>query len=178
MENKKSKIKDKARRVAVIVTDVDGVLTDGSLVIDEKESEPFGKFNILDGLGIRMAHDNQIKIIVISGRKSLCTEARCKKLGIDEIHIGVQDKAAKLVEIAKRLELDMSELAYVGDDLIDLKAMSLTGFKVAPKNAVKFVKQHVDYVTKLKGGQGALREVVELVLKSQKRYKKYVKQYL
>lgn len=178
MENKKSKLRDKACNVKVIVTDVDGVLTDGGLFINEQECEPFGRFSILDGLGVVMAHDNDIKVIVISGRKSLCTEARCKKLGIDEIHTGVANKALKLTEISDRLQLNLAEIAYIGDDLIDLKAMGLVGFKVAPKSAVKFVKQHVDYVTKAKGGEGALRELVELILKSQKRYKKYVNQYL
>lgn len=175
---KKADIYAKAKKVKVIVTDVDGVLTDGFLFINDQEVEPFGKFSIHDGMGVAIAHDCDIKIIVISGRKSLCTEARCSKLGIDEAHTGIQDKAQKLTEIAQRLKLDFSQLAYVGDDLIDLKAMGLVGFKVAPKNAVKFVKQHVDYVTECNGGDGALREVVELILKSQKRYTQYLKKYL
>ena len=177
MEKKKDKVKAKAKKIKVIVTDVDGVLTDGSLTINELEQEPFGKFSIMDGFGIVMAHDCEIKLIVISGRKSLCTEARCKKLGIDEIHTGIHDKAAKMLEIAERLNLDLSEVAYIGDDLIDLKVMGLVGLKIAPKNGVKLVKQYVDYITKVNGGEGALREVVELILKAQKRYKKYVKQY-
>jgi 3-deoxy-D-manno-octulosonate 8-phosphate phosphatase (KDO 8-P phosphatase) len=177
LEKKKDKIKALAKRITTIVTDVDGVLTDGYLTITEQEEEPFGKFSIMDGIAIVLAHDCGIRIIVISGRKSLCAEARCRKLGLDEIYTGVSDKSSKLQEISKRLQLDMSEVAYIGDDLIDLRVMGLCGFTIAPRNAVKVVKQHVDYITKVKGGDGALREVVELVLKSQKRFKKYIKQY-
>lgn len=178
MEKTKAKVYAKAKKIKVIATDVDGVLTDGYLFINDKEIEPFGKFSIHDGMGVTIAHDCGIKIIVISGRKSLCTEARCNKLGIDESHTGIDDKASKLTEIANRLELDFSEIAYIGDDLIDLKAMGLVGFKVAPNNAVKFVKKHVDFVTKCNGGEGALRELVELILKSQGRFNKYLDQYL
>ena len=119
-----------------------------------------------------------MKIIVISGRKSLSTEARCNKLGIDEYYTGVEDKASKLVEIVKRLNLNYSEIMYIGDDLIDLKVMSMVGFKVAPRNAVEAVKERVDYVTSKNGGDGALREVVDLLLKSQGRYTEYINRYL
>jgi 3-deoxy-D-manno-octulosonate 8-phosphate phosphatase (KDO 8-P phosphatase) len=175
---KKSDIYAKAKKIKVIVTDVDGVLTDGFVFINDTKIEPFGKFSIYDGMGVKIAHDCGIKIIVISGRKSLATEARCSKLGIDEAHTGIDDKASKLAEIALRLKLDYSELAYIGDDLIDLKVMSMVGFKVAPQNAVKSVKQRAHYITTKSGGDGVLREVVDLILKAQKRYTAYVKQYL
>ena len=112
-----------------------------------------------------------IHVLIVEDEIPLANELKnyLEKEGFtcDEAHTGIQDKAQKLTEIAQRLKLDFSQLAYVGDDLIDLKAMGLVGFKVAPKNAVKFVKQHVDYVTECNGGDGALREVVELILKSQ-----------
>ncbi len=177
MENKKRLIKEKAKKIKIIITDVDGVLTDGSLFIDGDEIEPFGKFNILDGYAVVIAKECNLRIIVISGRKSLCTEARCKKLGIEEVYTGINDKAAKLTEIKEQSSLDFAEVAYIGDDLIDLRAMGLVGFKVAPKNAVKIIKRHVDYVTKAKGGKGALRELVEYILKAQKRYIEYTNQY-
>lgn len=170
-------LEKKAQRVKIIVTDVDGVLTDGYILIDENGNEPFGKFSIYDGFGIVMAHACGIKIIVISGRQSKCAEMRCKKLGIDEVYTGVHNKSEKLKEIAARLDLSYDEMAYIGDDLIDLGAMSLVGFRVAPGNAVQTVKDYVDYVTTASGGEGALRELVDLVLKFQGRYDKYVKQY-
>lgn len=167
----------KAKNIKVIVTDVDGVLTDGYIVIDENGNEPFGKFSIYDGFAIVMAHALGIKIIVISGRKSKCTEMRCKTLGIDEVYTGVHNKSEKLKEISTRLDLRFDEMAYIGDDLIDLGAMSLVGFKVAPQNAVQTVKDYVDYITTAKSGDGALRELVDLVLKCQGRYDDYVKQF-
>ena len=169
---------DKAKEIKVIVTDVDGVLTDGFIFIDEDKMEPFGKFNIYDGMAINIAHESNIKIIVISGRKSLATEARCNKLGIDEAYTGIDDKAKKLAEIMLRLELESSELAYIGDDVIDLRAMAMVGFRVAPNNAVEAVKHRVDYITTKKGGDGVLREVVELILKSQNRFDEYLNRYL
>ncbi|MCC2626203.1 MAG: 3-deoxy-manno-octulosonate-8-phosphatase [Burkholderiales bacterium] len=170
-------IVEKAKDVKVIVTDVDGVLTDGYITIDENGNEPFGKFSIYDGFAVVMAHACGLKIIVISGRQSKCTEVRCRKLGIDEVYTGVPNKSEKLKEIAKRLGLNFNEMAYIGDDLIDLGAMSLVGFKVAPKNAVQTIKDYVDYVTSAASGDGALRELVDLVLNSQGRYDEYVKQF-
>ena len=174
----KQQVKEKAKKIKVIVTDVDGVLTDGYILFDEHYNEPYGKFSIYDGLGIVMAHACGLKIIVISGRKSKCTEIRCTKLGIDEVYTGVDNKSKKLKEVAKKLKLDFAEMAYIGDDIIDLGAMSLVGLKVAPKNAVKTVKQYVDHITKTKSGKGALRELIDLILKAQGKYDIYVKSQL
>ncbi|HLX53248.1 MAG TPA: HAD hydrolase family protein [Aquella sp.] len=168
---------EKAKNVKAIVTDVDGVLTDSYILIDENGNEPFGKFSIYDGFGIVMAHACGIKIIVLSGRQSKCTEVRCKKLGIDEVYTGVHNKSEKLKEIVNRLGLSFDEMAYIGDDLIDLGAMSLVGFKAAPKNAVQTIRDYVDYVTEHASGDGALRELIDLVIKSQGRYDEYVKQF-
>ena len=175
---KADKLKTQASKIKVIVTDVDGVLTDGFIFIDSKMGEPFGKFSIYDGFGIEMAHKAGLKIIVISGRKSLCTEARCKKLGIDEAYTGVMNKKAYLIELANKLNLNFDEMAYIGDDIIDLGAMGLVGLRVSPANGVKDVQKFVHYVTKARGGEGALRELVELILKSQKKYKDVVNSYL
>ena len=173
-----TKLYDKAKKIKVIVTDVDGVLTDGSIFITEDKIEPFGKFNIYDGMAIDIAHGSGLKLIVISGRKSRATEARFNKLGIDEVYTGIDDKAKKLVEIVERLKLDSLELAYIGDDVIDLRAMAMVGFKIAPNNAVEVVKERVDYITTKNGGEGVLREVVELILKSQNRFDEYLNRYL
>lgn len=170
-------IEQKAKKVKVIVTDVDGVLTDAYVLIDENGNEPYGKFSIYDGFGIVMAHACGLKIIVISGRQSKCTEMRCRKLGIDEVYTGVVNKSERLKEIASRLDLKFEEMAYIGDDLIDLGAMSLVGFKVAPQNAVETIKDYVDYVTQKSSGAGVLRELVDLILKSRGIYDDYAKQF-
>ena len=172
------KLKQQASKIKVIATDVDGVLTDGFIFINSKMGEPFGKFSIYDGFGIEMAHKAGLKIIVISGRKSLCTEARCKKLGIDEVYTGVRNKKAHLIELANQLNLNFDEMAYIGDDIIDLGAMSLVGLRVSPANGVKDVQDYVHYITKARGGDGALRELIELILKAQKKYKDVINSYI
>ena len=142
------------------------------------EKEWISKFNIYDGYGIIIAHECGIGIVVLSGRKSACTESRCADLGIDRVFTGIKNKHDKLIEIAKELKLDLTEIAYIGDDVIDLKAMSLVGFKAAPANAMSFVKTKVDYITQNSGGNGALRELVELVLHCQNRFDECFQKYL
>lgn len=171
-------INSKAQKIKVIATDVDGVLTDGFVFICEDNEEPFGKFNILDGFAVGMARECDIKTVVISGRKSLATEARCHKLGLDLAYTGVHDKKSKILEVAAELGVELDEIAYIGDDLIDLPALCLVGLRIAPANAVDDVKQRVDYVSDLRGGEGILREVVELVVKSQDRYAGFLAKYL
>jgi len=168
----------KSEKIKIIATDVDGVLTEGYVFIRDNHEEPFGKFNILDGLAIKLAHAGGLRVVVVSGRKSLATEARCQKLGIDLTYTGVSDKQLKLREIAEETGVLLDEIAYVGDDLIDLPAMVIAGFTCAPANAVYEVKRHVDYVSPVFGGNGVLRDVVELILKAQNKYQAIVAEYL
>ncbi|MBX9597363.1 MAG: HAD hydrolase family protein [Burkholderiales bacterium] len=171
-------VSDKAKMIKVIATDVDGVLTDGSVFICDDHEEPFGKFNILDGFAVIMARECGIKTVVISGRKSLATEARCSKLGIDLAYTGVHDKQAKITEVANELGVSLDEIAYIGDDLIDLPVLSVVGLRFAPNNAVNDVKERVDHVSSINGGSGVLREVVELVLRAQNKYDSFLARYL
>ena len=171
-------IVEKARKIKVVATDVDGVLTDGFVFIRDDHEEPFGKFSILDGFAIGMAQQSGLKLVVISGRKSLATEARCYKLGMDLVYTGVADKRAKFSAIAAELKVNLTEIAYIGDDLIDLPALRLAGLSCAPANAVAEVKQRVDYVSGLRGGNGVLREVVEIILKAQGSYAKFLAKYI
>ncbi len=171
-------VSDKAKIIKVIATDVDGVLTDGSVFIRDDHEEPFGKFNILDGFAVIMARECGIKTVVISGRKSLATEARCSKLGIDLAYTGVHDKQAKITEVANELGVSLDEIAYIGDDLIDLPVLSVVGLRFAPNNAVSDVKERVDHVSSINGGSGVLREVVELVLRAQNKYESFLARYL
>ena len=171
-------LKNKIKKIKAIVTDVDGVLTDAGLYLDENGNEVFAKFNIQDGYGTVIAKDCNLEIIVISGRKSLCTENRCKSLGIKHYYTGILDKLTKLLEVAKELNLALDELAYIGDDFIDLKAMNSCGLKFAPHDARDGVKQHVDYITLATGGHGVFREVVDLILENQGVYADYLKKYM
>jgi 3-deoxy-D-manno-octulosonate 8-phosphate phosphatase (KDO 8-P phosphatase) len=173
-----TEILDKAKKIKVIATDVDGVLTEGFVFIRDDCEEPFGKFNILDGFAIGMAQDSAIKTVVISGRKSLATEARCRKLGMDLAFTGVTDKKSQLIHVSEYFNVKLDEIAYIGDDLIDLPALQLAGLRCAPKNAVADVKSRVDYISNYAGGRGAFRDVVELILKAQEKYDLILSKFL
>lgn len=168
----------KASKIKVIATDVDGVLTEGFVFIRDDYEEPFGKFNILDGFAIGMAKDSGLKTVVISGRKSLATEARCNKLGMDLAFTGIHDKKSKIIEVASQFNVSLKEIAYIGDDLIDLPVMSVVGLRCAPRNAVLDVRTRVDYISEHCGGNGAFRDVVELILKSQDKYESILARYV
>lgn len=176
----KQEILNIIKNTKYIITDVDGVLTDGSLFVSGDTSEPLGKFNILDGFAIKeMIPYAGIEIIVISGRKSFVTEARCLNLGIKHIHTGILDKEAKLLEIAQEFGIDLKkEAIYIGDDVIDLKAMALVAISIAPKNAVSSVLERVDIVTVKDGGCGVIREVTETIMSAQGRLNEFLAQYL
>jgi len=178
MESKYSLVIEKAQKIKLLVSDVDGVLTKGEIFFDENGKEPLSKFNIYDGFGFIIAHECGIKTAIISGRHSLCTENRMRHLGCEEIHTGILNKKTKLQEIMHRLNLKREEVAFIGDDLIDLPAMQLVGLKIAPKNGVKEVIDLVDHVTNTDGGFGVFREVVELILNAQGKFKDYVNKYL
>ncbi|MCE2706409.1 MAG: HAD hydrolase family protein [Proteobacteria bacterium] len=172
------KIIEKAKKIKLLVSDVDGVLTQGELYFNSDGTESFGKFNIYDGFAVTMSNECNLKIAIISGRQSLCSEARNRLLGVDEVHTGVLHKKHKLEEIIKRLKLSHDEVAYIGDDLIDLPAIKISGLSFAPSTAVEEVKQRVDHITNTKCGEGVLREVVELILKSQDKYNNFLNQYI
>lgn len=171
-------LQKKIAKIKVIATDVDGVLTDAGLFIDEDGHEPFLRFNIQDGYGVVMAHACNLKIVVISGRKSLCTEARCRSLGIEHYYTGIKDKYSKLLEVLALLGgVNLDEVAYIGDDIPDLRVMQKSGLKIAPQNARKIIKKNADYITTAMGGHGVLREVIDLVLEKSIAYDDYLKTY-
>lgn len=169
---------EKIKKIKLIATDVDGVLTEGFVFITGEAEEPFGKFNILDGFAVIMAREVGLKTAVISGRKSDATEARCRKLGMDQVFTGVNDKGLQIRQMADYFNIALDEIAYIGDDLIDLPAFKLVGFKCAPSNAINDVKQFVDYVSEYKGGTGAFRDIVELILRTQGKYQQLLDKYL
>ncbi|MDD3266168.1 MAG: HAD hydrolase family protein [Burkholderiales bacterium] len=169
---------EKIKKIKLIATDVDGVLTEGFVFITNDAKEPFGKFNILDGFAVIMAREAGLKTVVISGRKSEATEARCQKLGMDQAFTGVEEKNVQICQVAESFGISLDEIAYIGDDLIDLPALKLVGLKCAPNNAVNDVKSFVDYVSPYKGGTGAFRDIVELILRTQDKYKQILDKYL
>ena len=158
----------KLKKIKAIFLDVDGVLTDGTVIYGSDGSE-LKVFDSQDGFGITNAIQCGIRVGIITGRKSEVVERRATELGIMDLYQGSIDKVTPLEEIRKTYSFDNSEIAYIGDDILDLPILSKVGFSAAPANSVQQVKMRVDYVCKAQGGHGAVREVVDLILKAQKK---------
>lgn len=163
--------------IELLALDVDGVLTDGALIIHSDGSES-KCFNTLDGHGIRMWQRAGLKVALISGRASEPTRRRAGELQIEYVFEGCHDKLPVFEKLLERIGLSPEKAAYVGDDLTDLPLIRYAGFGVAVANAVDEVKQHADYVTVRPGGRGAVREVIEHILKHSGRWQELMNRYL
>ncbi len=161
-----SEIQHKARRIQLLILDVDGVMTNGGLQFDA-EGREYKTFNSLDGQGMRMLLECGIQIAVITGRKSKLVNHRMNDLGIKLVFQGNRDKRPAFFKLLKKTGLERSQIAYLGDDLPDLAIMSQVGMSIAVNNAHSFVKQQVDWITLANGGAGAVREVTDFILKAQ-----------
>lgn len=159
------KIFKKARRVKLLILDVDGVLTEGSIIYDSK-GEEIKVFNVKDGLGIFLLTQKGFPVVILSAKDSKVVERRAKEMGIKDIYWGYP-KEKILEEILKKYKVTRQEIAFIGDDLIDIKVAKQVGFSIAVADAVSDLKSVVDFVTSNRGGRGAVREVVELIMKSQ-----------
>jgi 3-deoxy-D-manno-octulosonate 8-phosphate phosphatase (KDO 8-P phosphatase) len=148
----------------MLIMDVDGVLTDGKLYYAES-GEALKVFDVRDGLGIKRLQGAGIRTGIISGRDSEALRARLEELGIDELYAGRTQKEEALEEILRKNRLSPEEVAFIGDDLVDIPVLKRVGFPVAVGNAPEEVKRHAVYVTRAEGGRGAVREVADLILK-------------
>lgn len=148
--------------VRLLAMDVDGTMTDGSINISE-EGEIFKKFNVKDGYGIKLLLKNNIVPAIVTGRCSKIVEIRAKELGVVEVYQSVKNKVDVMRELGRKYSIDMSEMAYIGDDLNDLSALSCVGFPFCPCDAVDDVKK-TSMVLQSAGGTGAVRECVEHIL--------------
>jgi 3-deoxy-D-manno-octulosonate 8-phosphate phosphatase (KDO 8-P phosphatase) len=163
-------------KIKAILMDVDGVLTDGSINYDSDGKE-IKCFNVQDGLGIECAIKCGIQIYWISSRKSKAVLLRAKELKINKLYQDVKDKKTVVEKIIKENKLSSSEISYIGDDLVDISVMKLVGLPIAVANACPEVKKHATIVTQAKGGQGAVREAIELILKKQGCWEKIIKKF-
>lgn len=159
-------LSDSARQIRLLILDVDGVLTDGGLLFDNR-GEEYKRFSSLDGHGIRMLIESDIEIAVITGRQSAIVDHRMRELGVERVYQGSRDKLQTFESLLVDTGLEPDQVAYVGDDLPDLPIMQRVGLAIAVQNAHGFVKQHSDWVTSARGGQGAVREVTDFILHSQ-----------
>lgn len=156
----------RARGVRVLVLDVDGVLTDGTIYFGESAEEIKG-FNILDGHGIRMLAAAGIRPAIITGRRSRAVQRRAEGLGIEFLIEGADDKRAAFEDLCRRLAVAPSACAAIGDDLPDLPVLRRCGFAATVPGAPEIVRSNVHYVTAAPGGKGAVRELCELILREQ-----------
>lgn len=158
------KINNKKKYIKVLVMDVDGTLTDGSINIAQN-GELYKKFYCRDGLAIIDAQKKGITPVILTSRISEIVKRRAEELGIKQIHQGfVDDKKTQLQHIAVKLEVELDEVAYIGDDRNDLESMKICGLVGCPGNAIKEVKKEADYICKHVGGDGAVREFIDWLL--------------
>lgn len=167
----------KAALVRLAVFDVDGVLTDGGLIYSDREEEQ-KIFHVHDGLGMNMLRRSGCEIAVISARSSRIVARRMADLGIIHVYQGQNDKGAAVRSVLNEFGFRKSEVAYTGDDLLDIPAMRETGLAIAVANAHPLVKQQADWITGKAGGSGAAREVCELILKAQGKLDTIYNEYL
>jgi len=163
--------------IRMLVLDVDGVLTDGTLVVHADGSES-KCFNALDGHGIKMWQRAGHKVAILSGRASEPTRRRAEQLQIEYVFEDSHNKLPTLEKFLEQLGLSPDAVAYVGDDLTDLPVIRYVGFSAAVANAVDEVKKHADYITDRTGGSGAVREVIEYILKSTGKWQELMKRYV
>ncbi len=163
-----AKYSAKLRKIRAILLDVDGVLTDGAIIYGADGIE-LKVFDSQDGFGIVNAIDHGITVGIITARKSEVVERRAADLGIVDLYQGSLDKLTPYQKVKEKRNLEDSEIAYIGDDLLDLPVLQRVGFSAAPANAVRDVKMKVDYVAKERGGHGAVREIIDVILKAQKK---------
>jgi 3-deoxy-D-manno-octulosonate 8-phosphate phosphatase (KDO 8-P phosphatase) len=173
----KSAIHERAARIKLLLMDCDGVLTDGRIWILEN-GEDQKAFHTRDGLGIDLLHRAGLKSGIISGRTSSALERRAQSLGVSYLWQGRDDKRQAFADTLAQAQVTKEEIAFIGDDLTDLPLMGQSGLAIAVADAAAEVRERAHYVTEAKGGHGAVREAIELILKAQGRWDDLVKAYL
>lgn len=171
------KITSRARQIRLLLLDVDGVLTDGSLYYGNN-GEELKSFNIQDGLGIKLLQRKGIRVGIITGRSSVLVTRRAEELGIDLVVQGREDKLTALEDLLDKHPYQMNEIAFLGDDLPDLAVIRRVGLGVAVANARPIVAEHALWQTTACGGSGAVRELAEMLLQAQDKLESTFTDYL
>jgi 3-deoxy-D-manno-octulosonate 8-phosphate phosphatase (KDO 8-P phosphatase) len=162
-------LEDRARRIRLLLLDVDGVLTDGKILLHHDGTES-KQFDIRDGTGIVLAQKAGIRVGVLSARQSAATAERASQLRITLVRQGSLDKLATYEEIRRELGLEDADVAFMGDDFLDLQVLGRVGLSAAPADAVDVVRGAVDWVSTRRGGDGAVRDLTELLLRAQDKW--------
>jgi len=159
----------KIEAVRLFILDVDGVLTDGRIIMDDNGRE-IKQFDVRDGHGLKLLMRYGIGVVLLTGRKSAVVEHRARDLGIEEVHQGIWNKVEVSESILQNRDLRYDQVAFVGDDIVDIPLLRRVGFSVAVADAAEEVKRIVDFVTQKKGGRGAVREICEIILLAQDKW--------
>ncbi len=167
----------RAKLIKLVTFDVDGVMTDGGLYLSDSGNE-FKRFNTLDGLGIKLLKASGVQVAIITGRTSNCVTLRAKNLGIEHVYQGVEHKLNAMNDLLNKLKLTRDAAAYMGDDVVDLPVMRNVGLAISVPDAPQLVREHANYITQRRGGQGAVREACELIMHAQGTLDEQLAQYL
>ena len=168
---------EKAKSIRIVIFDVDGVLTDGTLYFTDS-GEEIKAFNSRDGHGMKMLKASGVELAIITARESRSVKLRAENLNITLLYQGEKNKLKVFESLVTKLKFDMSSCAYVGDDLIDLPVMTRCGLSICVPSSPILVKKHAHYVTNSEGGQGAVREVCEMIMRSQGTLDEQLEKYL
>ena len=163
---KQADLAAKARRIKLVLTDCDGVLTDGGVYYGEN-GEVLKRFNIRDGMGVERLRAVGVETGIVTGERSPSVMKRAEKLKISELHLGIKDKAALLGEILARTGFRAEQVAFLGDDTNDVEILGLVGLAACPGDATVFAREAADYRCRARGGHGAFRELAELIISYQ-----------
>jgi len=172
----KKKIKEKLKGIKLLILDVDGVMTDGRIIMDN-EGHEIKHFDARDGHGLKMIQRYGIEVVLLTGRKSEVVNHRARDLGIKNVYQGAINKKDVLEEILRKHNLPGSDVAFVGDDIVDIPVIKRVGFSATVADAIDVVKKTVDYVTTHKGGRGAVRELCEMILQVQGKWPEIAAKY-
>lgn len=170
-------LRNAASKIKLLVLDVDGVLTDGSINVSDA-GEIFKSFNVKDGLGIKLLQKTGVEIAIITGRTSGIVEKRASELGIKHVFQGRIRKKEVFIELAENLGIGMDEVAYMGDDLPDLAVMRLVGLPTTPLDGMASLEPYVKWRASVPGGRGAVRELAELILSAKGQWNSIFEEYL
>lgn len=170
-------IEERAKKIKLLILDVDGVLTDGRIIYDNFGDE-FKCFNVQDGLGFALLHASGIKAVIITAKRSKPVLRRAREMGVVKVYQNAWQKLKVYNHILNKFKLLDEEVCFIGDDLIDAPIMKRVGLAVAVANAVEEVKNCAHYFTRKEGGRGAVREVIEFILKSQNRWSELIERHI
>jgi 3-deoxy-D-manno-octulosonate 8-phosphate phosphatase (KDO 8-P phosphatase) len=159
----KSQIIKKCKSIKLVITDVDGVLTDGGMYYSSR-GEIMKKFNTRDGMAVELLKDQNIQTIMMTRENSLLVKKRAEKIKVDNVYLGIKQKKLQLIKICKKYNLKNHEIAFIGDDVNDLEIILTVGFSASPNDGINLIKKNVDYLCKKNGGHGAFREFCDLII--------------